>query len=104
VKTVTVNDNTYTIKLMQPWLQPYLAKYQALAHKPGETIEDVEKAEADIKKCVDKLISTLVSPKPTDDDVGEVFIALMTHIAEIGKKYEKEANSFRQDENRSNSG
>lgn len=88
VETFEVNGRTYTVKTVQPWVQPYLTAYGALARKQPETVEDAERFSEEVKKVLQKILS-LVDPYPPDEDMWPVFFALMSVIQRRGDEASK---------------
>ena len=97
MKTIEIDGRQYKIKVLPPWLQAQIQRYRLLARKVPATPEESDEIEAEMKRCFDRVF-TVVTPKPSEEDAGEVFIALLNHLNEAVKEANKDANSFREDE------
>ena len=94
MKTIEVDGRAYKIKILPPWLQAEIQRYGMLARKVPQSEEEADKLQADMKRCFDKVFM-VVEPKPSDEDAGEVFIALLTHLNESVAEANRQAGQFR---------
>ncbi len=93
MKSITVDGREYKIKVLPPWLQSQILRYQMLSRSTPKTPEEADQIEADMKRCFDRLF-IVVDPKPTEADAGEVFVELLKHLAESVSQSGKDAESF----------
>lgn len=85
-RIITVDDVKYTIKPPTPEITIRIRYYVELGEKSYKSSEEVDAAEAEAKKTMDKILNAYVTPIVVDEHRAEVFSELMKFITEISRK------------------
>ncbi|MGQ9543682.1 MAG: hypothetical protein ACUVTM_06340 [Candidatus Bathyarchaeia archaeon] len=73
MRKITLDGAEYTVKIIPPYLLPFLNLYSELATKPASTIDEAEKISNDMRMASQKILSVCVTPEPKPEHETELF-------------------------------